>query len=276
MKKTSKKPKRTAKRGQKKQSVLANGPHEKRGAGGPEMPASRSDIPVSESAHKKAAISEYEFLLPEPAELAKLAAILGPKLQPGAALKVAMQFYVEAVLFCREHSSEPFEELFTAFASEGTQRAQRIRSLGQELKAIGEDTLELDPQKRGADADTVRKFLDECGLSLKTPRAVLDSIRRYWNQPLPKEVAIYEQGKEGKVNISWAYQRLSFQEMIASCEHDRNGKKTYKLPKSLLESVANFAQRSRKEQKRRSWHTRKAARKTDKQKIRKTSVQRAG
>ena len=43
-----------------------------------------------------------KFPLPEPIELAKLAAILRPQSQATIALKAAMEFYVEAVLFCRE------------------------------------------------------------------------------------------------------------------------------------------------------------------------------
>lgn len=128
-----------------------------------------------------------KLALPEPMELAKLAAILGPTAKPSAALKIAMQFYVEAVLFCSEHSSKTFDELFGEFASDETQTTQSVRTLEQELKRIREDTLELDPQKRGADADAVRKFLGERGLHLKTARAVLDNVRGYWSQPLPKD-----------------------------------------------------------------------------------------
>ena len=36
---------------------------------------------------------------PDPMELAKLAAILRPNLEPNAALKTAMKFYIEAVFF---------------------------------------------------------------------------------------------------------------------------------------------------------------------------------
>jgi hypothetical protein len=204
--------------------------------------------------------AQTDLPLPEPMELAKLAAILRPEYKPNAALKTAMEFYVEALLFFREHSTKTFEELFTEFGSEETQRAQRVGKLEQELKTIREDALELDPTK---DDDVVRQFLAERGVRLKTARAVLDNLRRYWKEPLSKDAF-------------QPFGRPSVESVIASCERVRDGKKFYELPKSLLESVANYAKRRRNESKQRSWHTRKSrerpTQKTRKQKVKKSSV----
>ena len=270
MKKMSKK--QTGKGRQKKQSIFAVGQHEKQEGREPEMPASVTNIPVSQSGDKKAGNQSNRV---EPMELAKLAAILRPRSSPKAALKTAMQFYVEAVLFCRQYSSKTLQELLAEFGSEETQRSQRIAKLEHDyFRPMREDTLELDSKK---DDDAVRQFLAERRLSLKTERGVLNNIREYWNQPLPKKVVFEEHGQEQTDTVSWAYQRSSFEEMIASCKHVGNdGKTTYELPKWLLERVANYAQRGRKEQKRRSFHTgknrEKPAQKTVKQKSQKTSV----
>ena len=42
-----------------------------------------------------------------------------------------------------------------------------FESWSKNSKPYGENTLELDPQERGADVDAVRKFLAEHGLPLK-------------------------------------------------------------------------------------------------------------
>ena len=190
-----------------------------------------------------------EFPLPEPRELAKIAAILRPSAKPRAALGIAMQFYVEAVLFSSQQASKTLEELFGEFTSDETQRAQRIRQLEAKLKVIREDTLELVVQKRGAEADDARKFLAERGWSPKTARAVLDNFRRYWKQPLPK-------------GASRPFDRPSADSVIARCERvSDDGKKTYQFSKSLLESVANYAKLRDKERKRKSWHNRKRRKK---------------
>jgi hypothetical protein len=98
---------------------------------------------------------------PEPIELAKLAAILRPDFQPKAALKTAMQFYVEAVLFSRELPST-LEELLNQFGSEERQREIIWGPLKKVIKAQWADTLELDPKKD--DAPT-RHYLAQSGLT---------------------------------------------------------------------------------------------------------------
>ena len=204
-----------------------------------------------------------KLALPQPIELAKLAAILGPVAKPPTALKNAMQFYIEAVAFSREYSPKTFEELFGEFASDETQRARRITELEQKLKVIREDTLELDPQKRGADADDTRKFLAQRGWSPKTARTVLNNFRRCWEQPLPK-------------GAFRPFDKPSAETVIAQCKRVSDGKKTYHFSKSILESLATYAKWRENERKRKSWHTRKSrekpAQKTVKKKIRKSSV----
>jgi hypothetical protein len=187
--------------------------------GGDFMGMSKKNSPAKNKASKLG--------FPQPMELAKLAAILRPESRPKTALETAMQFYVEAVLFCREHSSKIFEELFGEFASDETKRARTTRELEQKLKVIREDTLELDLQKRGAEADDARKFLAERGWSPKTARAVLDNFRRYSKQPLPK----------GALR---PFDRPSAERVIAQCERvSDDGKKTYHFSKSILKSVAD-------------------------------------
>jgi hypothetical protein len=71
--------------------------------------------------------------LPEPIELAKLAAILRPEFEAAAGLKVAMQFYVEAVLFCRESASMSFEDLIARFGSDSLGCVSAIDSDGRTI-----------------------------------------------------------------------------------------------------------------------------------------------
>src|SRR6266550_4542576 len=87
--------------------------------------------------------------VPKPAamDLTKLAAILRPDLRPTEALKVAMKFYVEAVLFLRELPFDSEDDLIREFSSEERHMAQRAKALEQVLQALREDTLELDPKK---------------------------------------------------------------------------------------------------------------------------------
>ena len=94
-----------------------------------------------------------------------------------------------------------------------------FESWSKNSKPYSENTLELDPQKRGADVDAVRKFLAEHGLPLKTARAVLDNFRRYWDQPLPKDAFRPHERPSASV--------------IAECERMSDGKKNYYLSKSL-------------------------------------------
>jgi hypothetical protein len=183
-----------------------------------------------------------KFPLPEPIELAKLAAILRPDVKPKAALKTAMEFYVEALLFSRELPSA-FQEVVMQFGSEERTREITWGPLKKVIDAQWADTLELDPKK---DDDPVREYLAKQGLRLKKAQTVLDNFRRYYNAPLPK--GAYR-----------AYSRPSAESVIARCERVTAGRKTYAIPKFVLDHIMQYVVRHRREAKRKSWHTRKTA-----------------
>jgi hypothetical protein len=202
-----------------------------------------------------------KFPLPKPIELAKLAGILGPNFQrPAEALKVAMEWYFEAVLFARELPSTP-EELLIKFGSQERQLEVILGPIKKDFKAMWADTLELDPKK---DDDPARQYLAEHGLSLKTARSVLDNFRRCRNRPLP----VYRK-----------YSIPSADGIIARFERVTNGQKTYAIPKFVLDDIICYHKDGRLLQMRESWHKRKAAKslrsKTRKTKIKKSSVERA-
>src|SRR5439155_26174471 len=87
---------------------------------------------------KKPAASKSNDDMLTAIELANLAAILRPKARPAAAMKAAMELYVEAVIFCGDYGSKTFEELFDQFGSEERHRAQIVGNLERELKAARE------------------------------------------------------------------------------------------------------------------------------------------
>jgi hypothetical protein len=185
-----------------------------------------------------------EFPLPEPIELAKLAATLRPGSQPALALKVAMEFYIEAVFFCRESSSMGLEDIIAKFGSEKRWLAQASEPIKKAVAAQWADTLELDPEK---DDDPARQYLAEHGLQLKRARSVLDNFRRYYNKPLP----------EGTYRL---HSRLGAEAVIEKCERiTAEGKKTYAMPKSILDGMIHYAKDRSVERKRESWRKRKAA-----------------
>jgi len=167
---------------------------------------------------------------PAAMDLAKLAAILQPGLRPTEALKVAMKFYVEAVLFLRDLPFDSEDDFIREFGSGERQVAQRVKALKQELQALREDTLELDPKK---DDDEARQFLASLGFPWKQARTVLRNFLEYLNQPLPKEAYL--------ANHPWP----SADSILARCERVKDGRKVYALSKSLLEGIASYADRRR-------------------------------
>lgn len=182
--------------------------------------------------------------LPDPMELAKLAAILrrSPDSKPTAALKVAMEFYVEAVLFSRELSSMSFEDIVAEFGSEKRWLAQIRQPLEKAAETDWADTLELDPQK---DDDPARQFLAAHGLPLKKARSVLDNVRRYCDKPVPR----------GTHSL---HSRPSADAVIARCERiTAEGKKTYAIPKYILDGIIYYAKERRMQSKRESWRKRR-------------------
>ena len=180
-----------------------------------------------------------KFPLPKPIELAKLAAILRPEFQAAGALKVAMEFYVEAVLFCRESSSMSFEDLITRFGSDKRHLALMAEPIKKVVEAQWADTLELDPKK---DDDPVRQYLAAQGLPLKKAQSVLDNFRRYYNA-LPK-------------NTWMADRRPGVESVIARCKRVSDGRKIYALPRFMLESIVEHAKWRRRESKRKAWRNR--------------------
>jgi hypothetical protein len=193
------------------------------------MKKTQSNLPNPKSVRRKA---QTDLPLPQPMELAKLAAILRPGSKANEALKTAMEFYVEAVLFSSELPSS-FEELVTKFGND-KRWGELIRKPFQVAVAKQwEDTLELDPEKND---DPARQYLAEQGLPLKKAQSVLH-------------------------NVSRCYNAGSYAEIIARSECISNGKKTYAIARSVLESIARHAKRRKNESKRKSWHTQKAAKK---------------
>jgi hypothetical protein len=180
-----------------------------------------------------------QIRLPKPAELAKLAALLRPTSQPSEALKAAMEFYVEAVLFCREWPSLSLEDAITQFGSDERRMALMSEPIAKAVRAREEDTLELDPQKN---TDAARDFLAQCGLRLKTPRAVLANIREAVNAR-PKKCWTAEFREHPDVLINGYKKKL-------------NGRAIYSLPKYLLKEAADHAMWRQSESKRRGWKTR--------------------
>jgi hypothetical protein len=166
--------------------------------------------------------------LPDPIELAKLAAILrrSHDSKPTSALKVAMEFYVEAVLFSCELSSMSFEDIVAKFGSEKRWPAQISEPLEKAAEADWADTLELDPQK---DDDPARQFLVAHGLPLKKARSVLDYVRLYCDKPVP----------QGTHSL---FSRPSADAVIVRCERiTAEGKKAYAIPKYILNGIIYYA-----------------------------------
>jgi hypothetical protein len=178
---------------------------------------------------------EPRFPLPKPIELAKLAAILrrDPYSKPASALKVAMEFYVEAVRFCGECASMSSEDLIAKFGSE----ERLLKLTGERIKKVvqprWEDTLELDPEKH---TDPARDFLADRGVHLKTPRAVLTHIRDVWNARPKDTIAAKHTGGADAV--------------ITRCKTVLDGKTIYKIPKFLFEAVVEHEKQHRRKYKR--------------------------
>jgi hypothetical protein len=199
--------------------------------------------------------------LPEPIELAKLAAILrrDPNSKPASALKVAMEFYLEAVILCRECASMSFEDLIAKFGSEKRLLELTAERIKKVVRPRWEDALELDPAKH---TDPVRDFLAKYGLLLKAPSAVLNHIRDVWNARPKDAIASKYTG--------------SADALITHCKTVSDGKTIYKIPKFLLEAAADHANQRRKETKRKSYHTHKkqnrALKRSGKKKLPKSSV----
>lgn len=164
---------------------------------------------------------QSKFPLPEAIELAKLAAILKPGLAPAGAMKAAMQFYVEAVLFLRDLPAS-LDELVKQFGSRERKRAP----IRHDIARYFANTLELDPQ---ADDDEVRRYFSKHGLIWKQPRTVLKNIRLHAREA---------------------------ESLLAQSKREKDGRTIYAFLRHTLEVVAQCAKQSRSDSKRAAWKTR--------------------
>lgn len=166
------------------------------------------------------------FPMPSASELAQLAALLAPGEPPDAAMKVAMAFYVEAVLFSRELSKSE-DKLVFEFGTD----SRKLERLSQPCRKIWADTLTLGPES-SAD-DPVRQFLRNRGLMLKQPKSVIGLIKRYW----ATQQEVWESEFE-----------MSVEEFLSVCKREQAGKpRTYAIPRHLLESLPPFSKERRRQ-----------------------------
>lgn len=165
-------------------------------------------------------------------ELAKLAALLpqNANASPARTLEVAMEFYVEAVILCRQNADMSLDDLTAKFRSRKRLQELRTDRIKEADQARWRDTLELDPEK---DTDQARAYLAEQGLSIKTGRTVLDHIREAWNAR-PADM------------ISGSF------DVLANCRRSLDGKTVYWIPRFLLEAVARMKKSHRKKIKQKS------------------------
>jgi len=219
------------------------------------------------------------FPFPKPMELAKLAAILRPTSEAKAALKTAMEFYLEAVLFSRELPST-VDELLTRFGSDERRRKVQRKALQYIAAAKKHDSetfdravkmheqsavfqrdgetyeLLLDPprvppgsggQRHQSSEDPARKYLTDQGWEgeLKNPQTVLTNIRRYWRD-LPK------------------FGMTDPDEFLEKRTRHYDRKTVCNLPRSLLDALVRLQTQDRKASKRNSADkTRAAARQSE-------------
>lgn len=128
--------------------------------------------PKAEPKHTREAVSNERVKLPSPAELAQIAASLGPAAYFDKPIEEAMKLYLQAVLFLDEVKdasldaiaerigyTELFEERMKSDITKGP-----LKPLHLDLKG-----------KR----DEVRDHLRERGVTLKNARSVLDMVKKY-------------------------------------------------------------------------------------------------
>src|SRR6266850_1350416 len=113
-------------------------------------------------------------LLPEPMELAKLAALLAPTSEPSAALKQAAQLYIEAVFFMRKVSG--FEALVHSFGNQERRLKLMLEPMLEPMENTFLEPLLLAPTMPSS--DPARSFLAKHGLRLKDAKAVLAHLQR--------------------------------------------------------------------------------------------------
>lgn len=175
---------------------------------------------------------------PTAMELAKLAISLCPNLNARAADQVrkAFEFYVEAMIFCRECAPLSLEELVGKFRN---QDQVAIERWAKAREALWKDTLELNPEK---ESDPARDYLGECDLRLKTVPAVLDNVRKAWRARRPDLIPD------------------SF-DIVAHCKKSLNGKAFYLIPRFLLSGAVTISKINRKRSMRK-WRARSSPKKS--------------
>jgi hypothetical protein len=194
-------------------------------------------------------------LLPEPMELAKLAALLAPTSGPLEALKKAAQLYTEAVFFMRGIPS--FEALDRNFGNQERRRRELMPEPPIEnhfLKA-----LLLDPAVFPNDA--AGALLSKHGLPLKTAKSVLAHLHRFLksqHEEAAKRELRYpnDPKKLPEFRLELARQARSIIEGLQIKRKDGQliG---YEIPARWLLSVARGAKQRRSESRRKGWRTRK-------------------
>jgi len=113
--------------------------------------------------------------LPDPLELAKLAALVPRCSTPASQVRTALELYIEAMILCRRYASLSLEELIGAFRNKHQVAIERIE---KKNLAWWKDVLELNQNK---ESDPARDYLVQRGLRLKTPDKVLEHARAAWN-----------------------------------------------------------------------------------------------
>lgn len=186
-------------------------------------------------------------------ELAKLAAILRLDFPRAAdALAVAMEWYVEAVLFCRELPSGP-DELFDKYARHERQGARTYQSLQAKRDAKWDDTFMLDPSQPD---DAVRSYLTRNGVRhFSRAESVLKKVERICQYIVETKARLSpSQTVPGELGHSLIADELgrfmTADELLRKCKKLEDGK--ILIPKVMLDTIVRFEKDRRKQQKYRS------------------------
>ena len=177
--------------------------------------------------------------LPSAVELATLAANLRPNAAPSVAIKVAMEFWVEATLSLKELPND-LDELQKSYGSSERNPKPVLTAVGLLLNGDWSDTLELDSRLGN---DGVRAFFARSNINWKSARAVLDNVRLYINLN-----GIHLPGIPG-VNMDG-------QGILDGCLRSGTSHKIYDIPKFILQRVASSTKDRRKESKMKHWKKR--------------------
>jgi hypothetical protein len=197
------------------------------------------------------------FPEPEPMELAKLAAILRPGSRPADALRVAREWYFEAVL-CVSDGLKKFEPLFKKKRIEESHAKWR-KKLNKLQAASWADAVDLDEARRLlADPPALAEALKlprkeeqpPPGVASIKPLRELPGVTLKSDAGVRKNVLAAMEWKRRTLRIKddgYASGR-SFEEMFEV------SKGVCKIPKFILEWVLRYRYERAKDAKRKSWH----------------------